>query len=125
MQWIRVAAWLGVATVALGAFGAHGLKDRLETTGYRSEFGTAVLYQMFHVAGMLVAGLLLRAAGPSTGGWLRTAPWLFLGGIVLFSGSLYLLAITGRSGFGAVTPFGGVLFLGGWLCLALSRLPEA
>jgi len=119
MDWIRVAAWLGLLTVAIGAFGAHGLKDRLDEAGYEEQFRTGVLYQMFHVAGLLAVGLLLR--GGDGNAWLRFAPWGFCGGMLLFSGSLYALALSGVKGLGAITPVGGLLFLLGWLGLALGR----
>ena len=117
MGWIKIAAWLGLLTVAIGAFGAHGLKDRLAETGYAEQFRTGVLYQMFHVVGILGAGLLLRQGSGS--GWLRLAPFFFAGGILLFSGSLYALSLTGVKGLGAITPVGGVLMMLGWLGIAL------
>ncbi len=125
MDWIKIGGWLGLLTVAIGAFGAHGLQERLQATGYEDQFRTGVLYQMFHVAGLLLVGLILRQATARGEAdlWLRLAPWGFVLGILLFSGSLYALALTGSKGFGAVTPIGGLLFMGGWLGLALSCLP--
>ena len=110
-----VAAFLAVA---LGAFGAHGLRGRLspEMLGV---FQTGVQYHMYHaLALILVAGIMGRMSG-----WLiQTAGWCFVAGIVFFSGSLYLLAVTGVTILGAVTPIGGLLFLIGWGCLAFAAI---
>jgi uncharacterized membrane protein YgdD (TMEM256/DUF423 family) len=101
--------------VAAGAFGAHALKARLGTD-LLAVFETAARYQMYHALALLaVAGAMSRWATPQ----LRAAGWLFLAGTILFSGSLYLLALTGARGLGAVTPFGGLCFLAGWLLLAV------
>jgi uncharacterized membrane protein YgdD (TMEM256/DUF423 family) len=110
-----LAAFLGVA---LGAFGAHGLRNRL-SPDMLAVFETAVRYQMYHALAILLVGLMM---GPM-GGWaIRTAGWAFAIGIVLFSGSLYLLAITGTTAFGAITPIGGLAFLVGWGCLIIAGL---
>ena len=101
--------------VAAGAFGAHALKTRLGTD-LLAVFETAARYQMYHALALIaVAWAMSRWATPP----LRAAGWLFLAGTILFSGSLYLLALTGARGLGAVTPFGGVCFLAGWLLLAV------
>lgn len=100
--------------VALGAFGAHALKARL-TPERLETFETGVRYQMYHAFGLLVAGLALRSGMPA--GWLAAAGGLFLAGILLFSGSLYLLVLSERRWLGAITPLGGVSFILGWLCL--------
>jgi uncharacterized membrane protein YgdD (TMEM256/DUF423 family) len=106
-----LAALLGVAA---GAFGAHGLKSRL-TTEMLAVFETGVRYQLVHALALLVAAWVCsRWPGHAA----STAGFLFLIGIVVFSGSLYLLALTGVRSFGAVTPFGGIAFLAGWACLA-------
>ena len=104
----------GFLGVALGAFGAHALKTRL-SPDLLAAFETGVRYQMFHVFALVAAAW----------GWARwpgrlfsVAGGLFLAGIVIFSGSLYLLAFTGARWLGAVTPLGGLAFLAGWLCLA-------
>ncbi len=109
----------GLLAVALGAFGAHALAGRLgaDRMGW---FQTGVQYQMTHSLAALVAGGLVEARLASP-----VALWgggAFLGGIVLFSGSLYALALTGRRSLGAVTPVGGVFFLAGWALLALGLL---
>ena len=100
--------------VALGAFAAHGLKTRLGAELLAS-FETGVRYQMFH------ALALLAVAWASTrwpGALVPASGWLFVAGTVLFSGSLYALALSGLRGLGIVTPFGGLAFVAGWLCLA-------
>ena len=106
-----VAGFLGVA---LGAFGAHALKVRLAPE-MLAAFETGVRYQMYHVFA-LVAVAWAWARWP--GRVLMAAGWLFIAGIVIFSGSLYLLAFTGVRALGAITPLGGLAFLAGWLCLA-------
>jgi len=121
MNWIKLGAWLGAVTVVVGAFGAHALKGRLTAMGYGEQWKTAVLYQMVHVLALLLAGLCLKEAQQGNV-FLRTAPWLFLSGIILFSGSLYALALTGQKGFGAVTPLGGLALIAGWVALALGGI---
>jgi uncharacterized membrane protein YgdD (TMEM256/DUF423 family) len=112
--WLAVAAVNGALAVAAGAFGAHGLETRL-TPDMLAVFETGARYHMYHA---LAIGLAAIAGA-------RWAAGLFLGGIVLFSGSLYLLALSGMSALGMITPLGGVLFLGGWICLAVSALRRA
>ena len=108
-----VAAFLGVA---FGAFGAHGLKGRLSPE-MLAVFQTGVQYQMYHAIALLITALALARFD----GWLlRTAGWLFTAGIVLFSGSLYALALSGVTVLGAVTPLGGLAFLAGWLCFIVA-----
>ena len=116
--WLIVAALSGGLCVALGAFGAHALKNVLDVYS-REIYEKAVQYQMFHTAALLVVGIL-QHNHPQTS---FTGPgWAFLSGIMLFSGSLYLLALTGTKWWGAVTPFGGLAFLLGWGWLAYSLL---
>ena len=106
----------GFIAVGAGAFGAHGLKTRL-TPDLLTVFETAARYQMFHALALLaVAWAFTRWPGRAV----VASGWCFVAGTALFSGSLYLLALTGLRGFGAITPFGGVLFLAGWLLLALA-----
>jgi uncharacterized membrane protein YgdD (TMEM256/DUF423 family) len=113
-----LAAFVGVA---LGAFGAHGLRNRL-SADMLAVFETGVRYQMYHALAILVVALAVARLD----GWLiRTAGWLFTGGIVLFSGSLYVLALSGVTALGAVTPLGGLAFLGGWACLTLAAFALA
>ena len=109
----RVAAIAGFLAVALGAFGAHGLKNHLTQLGTTAIWEKAVLYHFIHAVMLFI--LAERPQLP------KVAWWGFLGGIVFFSGSLYLLAITGIFWLGAITPIGGILFLIGWGCLILCR----
>jgi uncharacterized membrane protein YgdD (TMEM256/DUF423 family) len=118
MDWIRIGAVFGFLGVAIGAFGAHGLKDRLAATGRAANFETGVHYHLVHVAALLAVGLLLRHAPELP--LARAAGWCFAAGILLFSGSLYVLALTGVTVWGAVTPFGGLGFLAGWVLLFLA-----
>ena len=99
--------------VAAGAFGAHALKERLDPSMLQT-FETGARYQMYHALGLFVAAF---AAGEGDCPPARWAGRLFLLGTVLFSGSLYALALTGIRGLGAITPFGGLAFLAGWICL--------
>lgn len=101
--------------VALGAFGAHGLEGKI-SDHYLDVWETAVQYQMFHAAGLFVIGILMHVTDASL---LNTAGWLMFAGIIFFSGSLYILAVTGVSILGAVTPIGGVLFLASWLLILI------
>ena len=101
--------------VAAGAFGAHALRSRLGPE-LLAAFETGARYQMYHALALLaVASALTRWPVPAV----RAAGWLFVAGTVLFSGSLYLLALTGVRSFGAVTPLGGLAWLAGWLTLVV------
>jgi len=109
-----VGALAGFVGVALGAFGAHGLRNRLSPE-MLAVFETGVRYQMFHALAILITAIALARID----GWaVRAAGWSFGAGIVLFSGSLYLSALTGVRSLGAVTPLGGLAFLAGWALLA-------
>ena len=101
--------------VAAGAFGAHALKAKL-TPDLLTVYQTAVQYHFWHALGLLAIALLLMQKPDST--TLVVAVWLLVAGMLLFSGSLYALALTGNKAFGAITPFGGVAFLAGWAALA-------
>lgn len=111
----------GFLAVAFGAFGAHLLEDILGTYG-QGIWDTAVQYQMFHAAALLVIGILASAKmfGPSK--QLKTAMICMNLGVVFFSGSLFVLALSGIKVLGAITPIGGVLFLTGWVCIILATL---
>jgi len=112
----RLGAFSALIAVAAGAFGAHALRARLSPE-LLAVFETGARYQMYHAFGLMaVAWAITRWPGPL----LTWAGWLFAAGTVLFSGSLYALALSGMRWLGAVTPFGGVAFLAGWLCLALA-----
>ncbi len=102
--------------VAIGAFGAHGLKDRL-TLDALAIYQTGVQYHFWHAFGLLAVGLLCQRLPKSA--WLRGAGWLLAVGILLFSGSLYALALGAPRGFGIVTPFGGVAFILGWVAMVV------
>ena len=115
---LQIAALLGALGVGIGAFGAHGLRKMLEETGRFDTFETAVRYQFYHTMALLAVGILL-ALRPDIRGLSLTA-WLFLGGILLFSGSLYTLCFTGITKMGAVAPIGGLLLIAGWLRLLLA-----
>ena len=108
---------LAAAGVALGAFGAHALQSRLSLER-QGTFETAVRYQMYHAFGLLAVSLTLWHWSASA--WPVVAGWFFLAGILLFSGSLYLLVATDRRWLGAITPLGGVAFIAGWICLTLT-----
>lgn len=105
--------------VALGAFGAHGLKDKLDSY-YLGIWETGVTYQMFHATGILIAGLLLGKVAAS--GLFSWAGWLMLIGIIFFSGSLYLLSLTKVGVLGAITPIGGVCFLAAWVLIIIGAV---
>ncbi|WP_447777979.1 DUF423 domain-containing protein [Pseudomonas chlororaphis] len=113
---LMLAAFFGFTGVALGAFAAHGLKNRLSAE-YLAIFHTGVTYQLVHTLALLGVALL---ATQIPGRLLTWAGASFAIGILLFSGSLYLLTLTGFSKLGIVTPFGGLAFLIGWLCLGLA-----
>jgi uncharacterized membrane protein YgdD (TMEM256/DUF423 family) len=105
----RIAAALCFLAVALGAFGAHSLRSTLEARGMVDVWNKAVFYQFIHAIALLALALY--------GTINRNAWWLLFAGIVLFSGSLYLLALTNLRWLGPVTPVGGLCFLVGWACL--------
>jgi len=115
---ITLAAVSGCLSVGLGAFAAHALRDRLSADALQV-FQTGVTYQMYHALALLGVGILLARFSADGSAWLSAAGWLFVVGSVLFSGSLYLLALTGTTWLGAITPLGGVAFLAGWLALAI------
>jgi len=120
MNWTATAAIMLALAVAIGAFGAHGLQGRLDTYSL-GIYEKAVFYHFIHALGMLAVPLLVRAGliSATAGNW---TGWLLLAGIALFSGSLYLLAITGVRTLGAVTPFGGASFITAWVTLAVCAL---
>lgn len=111
-------AFSALLAVAAGAFGAHALRARV-TPDLLAVFETAARYQMYHALGLLAVAW---AATRWPVGSVRAAGWLFIAGTIVFSGSLYLLTLTGQRWLGAVTPLGGVLFLAGWLALGLGIL---
>jgi uncharacterized membrane protein YgdD (TMEM256/DUF423 family) len=115
---LLVGAVAGFLGVAVGAFGVHGLRARL-APDMLAAFETGVRYHMYHAAAILLVGLIAARLD----GWIiRAAGWCFSAGIVLFSGSLYILAITGTTAFGIITPFGGLAFLIGWALLVVAAV---
>lgn len=106
----------GFLAVALGAFGAHGLEGKI-SDHYLNVWQKAVQYQMFHAGGLLVVGLLSLKISSSLINW---SGWLMFIGIVLFSGSLYVLAVSQIKILGAITPFGGVSFLVAWVLMVIA-----
>jgi uncharacterized membrane protein YgdD (TMEM256/DUF423 family) len=115
-KFLALGALSGGIAVALGAFAAHALKARLDPQMLVT-FETGARYQMYHALALLAVGCL---AGRASNRLLAASGAFFVAGTVLFSGSLYALALTGTRGLGAITPFGGVAFLAGWLCLGLA-----
>jgi len=113
--WIALGALNAAIAVAAGAFAAHGLRQRLDARSLEI-FETGARYHIYHAIAIVLAGLVAAAGTRGAG----TAAWLFQAGIVLFSGSLYALALSGTKGLGAITPLGGLAFLAGWLWLAWS-----
>ena len=111
---LALGAGLAALAVAAGAFGAHGLRGRL-VPDMLMTFEIGVRYQMYHALALLAVGLALSRWPSST---LTVAAWLFVAGTLVFSGSLYALALTGQRWLGAVTPLGGAAFIAGWLALA-------
>lgn len=104
----------GALSVMIGAFGAHALRPLLTQTNRLETFETAVKYQFYHALALLILGLLLFHMDHPA---LRWAGLLFVGGILIFSGSLYILCLSGITWLGAITPIGGTLLIAGWVCL--------
>ncbi len=115
---ITIGALSGFLAVALGAFGAHSLRDRL-SADMLQVFQTGVTYQMYHALALIGVGILLGRFSVDGSAWLTASGWLFIAGSVLFSGSLYALSLSGVTWLGAITPLGGVAFLLGWLAVAI------
>lgn len=116
-RFLSIGAASALIAVAAGAFGAHALRSRLEPASL-AIFEIGARYQMYHAIGLIaVAFAVSQWPAARTAAW---AGWLFVAGTILFSGSLYLLALTGMRWLGAVAPLGGLAFMLGWLCLALT-----
>lgn len=106
---------LGATAVMIGAFGAHALRNMLEAAGRSETFETAVKYQFYHAIALVVIGALTFHVNHR---WLTYSGYSFIFGVLIFSGSLYLLCFTGITKFGMITPVGGLLMIIGWLLLA-------
>jgi uncharacterized membrane protein YgdD (TMEM256/DUF423 family) len=117
-RWFAIGAWLGALGVALGAFGAHGLKARVGGEMV-AIWETGAKYHVIHALALLATAW---ASERWPGAWTSGAGWLFLAGVVVFSGSLYALALTGTRALGAITPIGGLCFIAGWVCLAMAAM---
>ncbi len=114
--WFISTVIFGFLSVALGAFGAHILKDTIDDYG-KSIYEKAVLYQMFHTMALFAVGVMQHLNKETS---FSVAGWGFFAGIILFSGSLYFLATTGIKWLGTITPIGGIAFLFGWFWLVVS-----
>jgi uncharacterized membrane protein YgdD (TMEM256/DUF423 family) len=120
MNWTATGAVLMLLGVACGAFGAHALKARLDPA-MMDVYHTAVQYHLIDALGILIVAALLRTGAITAAGESRVA-WFLLSGIILFSGSLYALALSGMRTLGAITPIGGLAFIAGWLLLIFEAL---
>jgi uncharacterized membrane protein YgdD (TMEM256/DUF423 family) len=116
--WIAGGALAAGLAVGLGAFGAHGLRDKVEPR-MLEVFETGVRYHMYHALALIAVGW---ATTRWNSAWLSASGWLFVAGIVIFSGSLYVMVLSGARWLGAITPIGGVALIAGWACLALGVL---
>jgi len=116
--WLATGAIAGATGVALGAFGAHGLKSRV-SPDMLAIFETGVRYHLIHALALVAVAW---ASDRFPGRWVTISGWSFAAGILVFSGSLYLLSVTGARWLGAVTPLGGLAFLLGWIALAVAAL---
>jgi uncharacterized membrane protein YgdD (TMEM256/DUF423 family) len=116
MNWSAIAAVFLALAVSLGAFGAHGLRARLDAN-HLDIYKTAVQYHFLHALGLLIVSTMPKT-GAITAEAANSVCWLLAAGILIFSGSLYVLAVTGIDKLGVITPFGGVAFIAGWVLLA-------
>lgn len=121
---MKLAIILGAAmaflAVAFGAFGAHALKDKFKEQKYADNWETACRYLMYHALGLILVGLLIHTIGQSV--LLTAATWCMFIGSLIFSGSLWVLSLTGIRKLGAITPIGGLLQLIAWLCVIIAVL---
>ena len=115
--WISVGGFLGGLGVILGALGAHALKEHL-TEQKLAAFHTGTQYQIYHSLALIMVGILAIQMGEPMSEKLNTVGWLFTAGIIMFSGSIYILTLGGPKFFGPITPLGGLAFMTGWFSLA-------
>jgi len=115
---IQTGAIFGALAVGIGAFGAHGLADILEVHGRTDTFETGVKYHFYHAIALIMVGLIGHFSYSQK--WLSWAAYGFSAGILIFSGSLYILSLTGITWLGAITPLGGVAFILGWIFVVLA-----
>lgn len=120
MNWAAIGSVLMAVGVGAGAFGAHGLRNRLDAYSL-SVYEKAVFYHFIHALGILLTALLARTGAITMAGQTRVAGLLFAG-VLIFSGSLYALALSGVRMLGAITPLGGLAFIAGWILLAYELL---
>jgi len=118
---LLIASVSGALSVAIGAFGAHGMRTFLEANNRFDTFETAVRYQFYHTFLLLIIGLLMTQFQTKTMEW---AGWFCFAGILIFSGSLYILCATGVKWLGAITPIGGLMFIVSWVLLGISILKK-
>ena len=116
---LQAGSLLGLIGVGIGAFGAHGLRAKLTAAGRMDTFETAVKYQFYHALALVLVGILMQqlASNPAALKYLNWSGYGFLIGVLIFSGSLYVLCLTGVTWLGAVTPLGGVFMIAGWALL--------
>lgn len=116
---LQTGAVLGILGVSIGAFGAHGLRAKLEAAGRFDTFETAVRYHFYHTFALVLIGVLMQqmASNPVAVKWLGYSGYSFLIGVLIFSGSLYVLCLSGITWLGAITPIGGLFMIAGWALL--------
>ena len=110
---------LGALGVMIGAFGAHALKNMLESTGRLETFETAVKYQFYHALALILLGILMNQQSHS---FYQYSGYSFIAGIIIFSGSLYVLCLSGITKFGMITPIGGLMMIAGWFLLTMGAI---
>ena len=118
---IVIGSLLALLSVALGAFGAHALRKKL-SSDQLAVYQTGVQYQMYHALGLLALGIYAAVFGQN--GWLSVSALLMVIGVILFSGSLYVLTLTGKRGFGAITPLGGLSWIISWLLFMIAVIAK-
>lgn len=118
---IAIAALSGALAVAIGAFGAHALAPKLEAAGRMDTYETAVKYQFYHTLALLFIGIIATKAPSSTLLW---SGYLMIAGMIIFSGSLYILCLTGQRWLGAITPIGGTAFIAAWVLLFIHSMRQ-